>query len=115
MNIKKIEISNFRKIKKIEFDFSERTNLIYGNNAVGKTTILEAIFLLGFGKSFKEKSHKKLIKYGESYFHISSSVFNLLGNFTISSFYQKKIFSLIIDKKKAKLKMFKKFFVLFFF
>lgn len=63
MIISKIQISNFRNIKNQSFEFSPETTVIVGPNASGKTNILEALFLLATGKSFKAKVEEEMISY----------------------------------------------------
>lgn len=61
MYIKKIKINNFRNYEEQEIEFDENINIIYGDNAMGKTNILEAIFICGLGKSFRTNKDKELI------------------------------------------------------
>jgi len=64
MAIKQIRISNLRLIDTMEFEPADGLNLIWGANGSGKTTILEAIYLLGRGKSFRKADRNQLVKYG---------------------------------------------------
>ncbi len=66
MYIKKVLLKNFRNYEEQEISLNKNINIIYGNNAQGKTNIIEAIFLCAYGKSFKAKKDKDLIKFGES-------------------------------------------------
>ena len=50
MWIKKIKINNFRNYKQEEIQLKENINLFYGENAQGKTNVIEAIFLGSMGK-----------------------------------------------------------------
>jgi DNA replication and repair protein RecF len=112
--IKKTNIYNFRIIKEKEIVFNENKTLIFGNNGVGKTSILECIYLLGFGKSYKEKNHKNLVKYGFSDFSLSCDVNNLNGNYLLGASYKDSM-RLFINKKKTNLKDIQKvFFPVFF-
>ena len=65
MYIKNIKLKNFRNYDKLDIDFKKDFNLIYGENAQGKTNILEAIYLTSLGKSFQTNQDKELIKIGE--------------------------------------------------
>lgn len=65
MYIKNINISNFRNYKEQKIELQEGINLFIGDNAQGKTNILEAIFLCAIGKSFRAKKEKELVKMGE--------------------------------------------------
>ena len=65
MYIEKIKLQNFRNYEQLELDLNKNINIIYGNNAQGKTNILEAIFLSSFGKSFRTNKEKEMIKFNE--------------------------------------------------
>ncbi len=64
MYIKRITLTNFRNYEKQIIEFDKDLNIIYGNNAQGKTNIIEAIFLSAMGKSFRAKKDKDLIRFG---------------------------------------------------
>ncbi len=63
MYIEKIKLNNFRNYENLEIDLNKNINIIYGDNAQGKTNILEAIFLSSLGKSFRTKKEKEMIKF----------------------------------------------------
>lgn len=65
MYIKNVKLKNFRNYDNINIEFSKDFNLIYGNNAQGKTNILEAIYISALGKSFQTNKDQELIKLGE--------------------------------------------------
>ena len=67
MVINSIKLKNFRTYKEREFIFSPETNIFYGNNAQGKTNILEAIYVCAFGKSFRTRKDAELIKFGNEF------------------------------------------------
>lgn len=67
MYINKIEIKNFRNYEKQEIELNPHINIFYGDNAQGKTNILEAIFISGFGKSFRTSKEREMIKIGENF------------------------------------------------
>ena len=66
MYIKNIKLNNFRNYENQEIELQNGINLFFGNNAQGKTNILEAIYLCAIGKSFRAKKDKELIKLGEN-------------------------------------------------
>ena len=66
MWIKEIEINNFRNYKNEKIKLNKNINIFYGENAQGKTNIIEAIFLSSIGKSFRTNKDKELIKIGEN-------------------------------------------------
>ena len=66
MWIKKLKLNNFRNYQFQEIDFCKNINIIYGENAQGKTNIIESIFLSSVGKSFRTNKEKELIKFNEN-------------------------------------------------
>ncbi len=66
MYIKKIKLQNFRNYDNLEIELNENFNIIYGNNAQGKTNIIESIYLSSIGKSFRTKKDNELIKLDQS-------------------------------------------------
>ena len=62
MWIKKIKIKNFRNYEKEEINLEKNINIFYGQNAQGKTNIIESIFLCSLGKSFRAKKDNEMIK-----------------------------------------------------
>ena len=65
MWIKKIELKNFRNYKNQKLELNKNVNVLYGENAQGKTNIIESIFLCSMGKSFRAKKYKEMIKLDE--------------------------------------------------
>jgi len=63
MSLAELRIDNLRCIETAALEFSPDLNLIAGENGAGKTSILEAIFLLGRGRSFRTRSSERLIRY----------------------------------------------------
>jgi len=61
MYINKIKLENFRNYENQEIEFDKNVNIIYGDNAQGKTNILESILICSLGKSFRTKKEKELI------------------------------------------------------
>ncbi len=70
MIINSIELSNFRNYETLSMNFHPRTNILYGDNAQGKTNILEAIYVAATTKSHKGSKDKELIKMDQSESHI---------------------------------------------
>ena len=66
MPIEKIEMINFRNHKNMVIDFSPGINIIWGENGSGKTSILEAVYILSNGKSFKTNKLTEAIKNGST-------------------------------------------------
>ena len=65
MWINEIKLSNFRNYNYQEIKLHENINVFYGENAQGKTNIIESIFLSSIGKSFRTNNEKELIRFGE--------------------------------------------------
>jgi len=61
MYINKIKLENFKNYENQEIEFDKNVNIIYGDNAQGKTNILESIFICSLGKSFRTNKEKELI------------------------------------------------------
>lgn len=70
--LKKIQLTNFKCYEKKEFEFHPYKNIIVGLNAVGKTSLVEAIYCLCFTKTFKGIKDIDLIKKGNSFFNIKA-------------------------------------------
>lgn len=69
-----VEINNFRCIERASLAFDPRGTGIVGSNASGKTSLLEAIFFLGHGRSFRTATRHKLIRRGEPSFQIVGKI-----------------------------------------
>lgn len=67
MHISSLSLANFRNYTAQKIEFSPLTNVIYGDNAQGKTNILEAVYLFSQGRSHRAKTDRELIKFGEDY------------------------------------------------
>ena len=70
MYIKNLKLSNFRNYNNLYINFENGINIIYGDNAQGKTNILEAIYVCGTTKSHRGSKDKEIIKMGEKEAHI---------------------------------------------
>ena len=66
--IRRFKVSDFRCIESAELEFSPEFNLIYGANASGKTSLLEALAYLGRGKSFRGAATSNLVRHGATEF-----------------------------------------------
>lgn len=70
MLITNLKIKNFRNYDELNINFNNKINIFYGNNAQGKTNIIESIFLCAIGKSFRTSKDKELIKFNEDFLNI---------------------------------------------
>jgi len=66
MSLAELTLENLRCIEKAELAFGPGTNLVFGANGAGKTAVLEAVFLLGRGRSFRTRLNERLIQHGKS-------------------------------------------------
>lgn len=70
MFVKSLELSNFRNYNTLSMNFKNGTNILYGDNAQGKTNILEAVYLAGTTKSHKGSKDKDIIQLNQEESHI---------------------------------------------
>ena len=71
MKVKYLEFENFRNLENNKVYAHENTNVIFGENAQGKTNLLECIWLFCGGHSFRGSAEKELVKFGEKFFKIN--------------------------------------------
>ena len=102
MWIENLKINNFRNYKNLEIEFNKNINIFYGENAQGKTNIIEALFLFSIGKSFRTNKDNELIKFGEknSNLEINFKKSDRDGNIKINLENKKNIFLNKIKLKK---------------
>ena len=70
MIVKQIELHNFRNYENLNLSFSDQVNIFYGDNAQGKTNILESVYVCSTTKSHKGSKDRDMIKLGEEEGHI---------------------------------------------
>ena len=83
MIVKSIELSDFRNYSSLSMNFDKETNILYGDNAQGKTNVLEAIYLCSTTKSHKGSKDKEIIKLDSEESHIRMVVEKNQMNHTI--------------------------------
>jgi DNA replication and repair protein RecF len=74
MIVNKITLDGFRNYSQFSADFSDQVNVIIGNNAQGKTNLLEAIYFLTTGRSFRAKTDKELIGFYRDSAYIRANI-----------------------------------------
>ena len=74
MIIESIELKNYRNYEKLHMDFSSGTNILYGDNAQGKTNVLEAVYVCSTTKSHRGSKDKEIIRFDEEEAHIKLNV-----------------------------------------
>ena len=67
MYFKSIKLNNFRNYKDLELEFDRNLNLFLGQNAQGKTNLLESLFIMGLGKSFRTNKDQEMIAFGSDF------------------------------------------------
>ena len=70
MKIKSLKLKNFRNYELLNLEFDGSTNIFYGDNAQGKTNILEAVYLSGTTKSHRGSKDRDMIRFGAEESHI---------------------------------------------
>ena len=74
MYISSLELADFRNIVSLHMDFSQGTNILYGENAQGKTNILESLFMISTTKSHRGVRDRDMIRFGMEESHIRSLI-----------------------------------------
>lgn len=74
MYIKSLDLKNFRNYRSLSLELDKGTNILYGDNAQGKTNILEAIYIAGTTKSHKGSKDRELIYFDEEESYIRMKV-----------------------------------------
>lgn len=74
MFIESMELLNYRNYGQLHIDFHKGTNVLYGDNAQGKTNILEAVYVCCTTKSHKGSKDREIVKFGEEESHIKMIV-----------------------------------------
>lgn len=64
MYFKEIDLTNFRNYENQRIDFHHKVNIIIGENAQGKTNLLEALYIMSLGKSFRTSKDNEMIRFG---------------------------------------------------
>lgn len=72
MFIKKITLEDFRNYEREEIEFNPKVNIILGENAQGKTNLIESIYLTAIGKSFRTSKDRELIKFKKEFCRVSA-------------------------------------------
>jgi DNA replication and repair protein RecF len=95
--IKNLKLSSFRNYNSLNMEFAQGFNIIYGNNAQGKTNILEAMFLCASGRSHRTSKDADLIEIGKDGYLVRLSLIRKSGEAEIEINYRKD------EKKKIKI------------
>ena len=76
MYLKRVELKNFRNYSSLKISFNKGINIIYGNNAQGKTNLLESIYVLALTNTFRNVSDTDLIMKNRNFFNIKGILKN---------------------------------------
>ena len=90
MFIRELFINNFRNLNNLKITFQDKKNLVYGLNGSGKTSVLEAIYMLSTGKSFLNVKRKDTLNYNSDSFFIKLDVLNKEDKNEIKCVYKKQ-------------------------
>ena len=89
MQIKKLTLKDYRSYSDREFEFGEKVNILVGKNAQGKTNILEAIFFMVIGKSFKTSKEKEVVRWEKENAYIKGEFSKKYRDVDIECFFNK--------------------------
>ncbi|MBP5255179.1 MAG: DNA replication/repair protein RecF [Lachnospiraceae bacterium] len=70
MRIESLDLRNFRNYRELHLDFGDGIHIFYGDNAQGKSNLLEAVFLLASGRSFRNSKDREMIRFDEEECHL---------------------------------------------
>ncbi len=70
MRVESIELQNYRNYEQLHMDFSPGTNLLYGDNAQGKTNVLEAVYVCCTARSHRGSKDREIIRFNSEEAHI---------------------------------------------
>ena len=74
MLIKSIKLKNFRNYDNMELDFNSKVNFILGQNAQGKTNLLESIYITSIGKSFRTNRDAEMIGFNKEFARVQAMI-----------------------------------------
>ena len=90
LRLNSLLLRNFRNYQECRLHFHPKLNIICGNNAQGKTNLLEAIAYLSLGSSFREQNEEKIKRWDEDFFFLKAELCDKGGSHTLSAGYQRR-------------------------
>lgn len=97
MFVKKLLLQNFRNYSNLQIDFDSEFNIIYGDNAQGKTNIIEALFLCAVGRSHRTSKDIELVRKGETGYYVKVEFEKDIGESLVEVAYSRE------EKKKIRI------------
>ena len=101
MKITRLSINNFRNLKKVDINPANGMNIFTGDNAQGKTNLLEAIYVLSAGNSFRNTPDKQLVNYHASRYQVKASYCYQDRNFETALLFNEQGKTFAINNKKT--------------
>lgn len=95
--ITNIRLKSLRRLKNISLNTNHKLIIFVGPNAIGKTTILEGIYVAAVGSSFKTRNFKELIRFNDSYTKISLTNDDNVYNVILSESGRKMLIMVILS------------------
>src|SRR5699024_8557073 len=83
MHIEQLKLKNYRNYQQLDIEFDHKVNVIIGENAQGKTNLMEAIYVLSFTKSHRTSSEKELIRWDEDFAKIVATISKEISRFPL--------------------------------
>ena len=90
MYIERLELKDFRNYESIELDFSSKINVFIGENAQGKTNLMESLYVLSMAKSHRTSNDKELIRWEADYGKIRGAIQKKYGHLPLELTLSKK-------------------------
>ena len=90
MNIERLQLTNYRNYESLTLDFSDKINVFIGENAQGKTNVMESIYVLAMAKSHRTANDKELIRWDADYGKIEGVINKRYGSIPIELTVSKK-------------------------
>ena len=100
MYLKRINLKNYRNYSSLKISFNKGINIIYGNNAQGKTNLLESIYVLALTNTFRNISDTDLIMKDRNFFNIKGILKNSKLDTTLSISYDNIKKRMLLDNSE---------------
>lgn len=98
MYLESLKLINFRNYEELYIEFNKKINLIIGKNGQGKTNIVEAIYMMSIGKSFRTNRDKEVIKFDRNDLYVGANYSNKFKNGSVEIKIDKNTKGIKLDK-----------------